>query len=326
MNVTVGTFNLNNLFSRFNFKGAIETLRQSNGSAGALTFRYEFTDPENVKIRTFMGRLVKAKPPEDTQIIANRILSMNVDVLSVQEVENIHILKAFNRDYLNNLYPYKALIEGNDPRYIDIGVLSKLPIQAITSYQTTVHPDDPAETVFGRDLLEVEIWNPTRTKKLFTLYNNHLKSHFVPHTQDPITGKQKADLRRKRQSEMIAEIVTSRMRPNSAYIIVGDMNDPVNSASLSPFVTSDDLNLHNALENPTETRPAKAESSGPDPQTTAWTHRFKRTGQPAEHLLYDQIWLSPSLFTKQTGAWIDRRTKHGGDGSDHDPAWIKLKL
>jgi len=23
---------------------------------------------------------------------------------------------------------------------------------------------------------------------------------------------------------------------------------------------------------------------------------------------------------------IDRRTKHGGDGSDHDPAWIKLDL
>ena len=24
--------------------------------------------------------------------------------------------------------------------------------------------------------------------------------------------------------------------------------------------------------------------------------------------------------------WINRRTKHGGDGSDHDPAWVELEL
>ena len=24
--------------------------------------------------------------------------------------------------------------------------------------------------------------------------------------------------------------------------------------------------------------------------------------------------------------WIDRRTKHAGDGSDHDPAWIEMDL
>lgn len=39
----------------------------------------------------------------------------------------------------------------------------------ITSFQTAVHPDDINKPVFGRDLLEVEILNPSRSKKLFTL-------------------------------------------------------------------------------------------------------------------------------------------------------------
>jgi hypothetical protein len=44
------------------------------------------------------------------------------------------------------------------------------------------------------------------------------------------------------------------------------------------------------------------------------------------YTLMDQLWLSPALAAKQTAAFIDRRTKVGGDGSDHDPAWVVLDL
>jgi hypothetical protein len=39
----------------------------------------------------------------------------------------------------------------------------------------------------------------------------------------------------------------------------------------------------------------------------------------------DQVWLSPALAAKQTGAF-ERRAKVSGDGSDHDPAWVTLDL
>ncbi|CAN5468867.1 MAG: hypothetical protein ACR2JP_11290 [Acidimicrobiia bacterium] len=32
------------------------------------------------------------------------------------------------------------------------------------------------------------------------------------------------------------------------------------------------------------------------------------------------------LGVAQTGAFIDRRDRLGGNGSDHDPAWITLDL
>ena len=324
MSIKVGTFNLNNLFSRFNFQGAIETLNQSEGSSGSLTIRYEFTDPNNYRVRTFRGKLVKAKDAGDTQKIANRIRDYDLDVVALQEVENIDILKKFNQAFLGSQYQYQVLIEGNDPRFIDVAVLSKLPIGAVTSFQTAIHPDDISKPVFGRDLLEVEIWNVGWKKKLFTLYNNHLKSHFVPTDQDSVSGIDKANQRRQHQAEMIAKIVEARMRPNSKYIILGDMNDPPDSPWLSPMVHSPGLSLFNALSNPIETRKSKFETVGPGPQTTAWTYRHKESGQPPTHLLYDHIWISPNLSNSFINAHIDRRTKHGGDGSDHDLAWIEL--
>lgn len=326
MNVTVGTFNLNNLFSRFNFQGAIETIRKADGAAGSMTIRYEFTDPDTYRIRTFLGQLVKAKDAADTAAIARRIIEMDVDVLAVQEVENVEILRRFNRDYLNGLYRHEILVEGNDARFIDVGLLSKLPVGAVTSHQTAPDPARPGEPVFGRDLLETKILNPSRTRLLFTVFNNHLKSKFVPFGQDPRRARIEADGLRRRQAEAISRIVGRRMRRDARYIVMGDMNDSPDAPTLQPMLTIDGRSLVNALENPQETRPPKAERSGPGPQTTAWTYRFKESGQLPRFQLLDQIWLSSALQDRQVAATIDRRRLHGGDGSDHDPAWIELEF
>jgi endonuclease/exonuclease/phosphatase family metal-dependent hydrolase len=272
-----------------------------------------------------MGKLVKAKNDKDTATIAKRIIAMDADVLAVQEVEDIDILKGFNTKHLANLYPYRVLIEGNDPRFIDVSLLSKLPIGAVTSHQTAVHPARPNETVFGRDLLETEIWSHDRKKKLLTIYNNHLKSHFGDEDDDG-QGKVDNDLRRTQQAEMIQTIVAARQNKNAKYVIVGDMNDTPDADPLQAMQTIDGNQMVNALTNPAETRPAKPETTGPGPQTTAWTYRHKESGQPPTHSLFDQIWLSPALAPALKSATIDRRTKHGGDGSDHDPAWIELEL
>ena len=324
MKISVGTFNLNNLFSRFNFAGAIDEL-QSGKAIGGLTIRYEFTDPKNYRIRTFLGKLVKAKSAEDTDQIAQRIISMNADVLAVQEVEDIDILKDFNRTNLKGLYPYQVLIEGNDPRFIDIGLLSKLPVGAITSFQTAVHRQNPGERVFSRDLVAAEIMNPNGSTLLFTLFNNHLKSHFGDEDNHG-EGTVDNDNRRRQQAEMVSEIVAQRMRLDSKFIILGDMNDPPDAAPLQSLLTIEGQHVFNALANPHETRPPKPEAGGHDPQNPSWTYRIKKPGQPPEHKLFDQIWLSPALAPSFRAAWIDRRTRHGGDGSDHDSAWIEMEV
>lgn len=322
MKITVGTFNLNNLFSRYNFKGEIDAIESENTTVNS-TVTYNFTEADTYRIRTFRGRLVKGKPRAERGTLAGRILAMNMDVLAVQEVEDIDTLDLFAREQLEGLYPYRVLVEGNDVRLIDLGLLSRFPIGAVISWRHRVHSANPGRPVFSRDLLQVEILNPARTRTLFTLFNNHLKSHFVPPQEDPVAGAAAANQTRARQAETIARIVRERLRPDSRYVIVGDMNDPPDSTWLEALVDSD-LGLVDALTHPVETRPAKADT--PPPPGPAWTHRFKQSGQPARYELFDQVWLSPALANKQTGAWIDRRTKHSGDASDHDPAWIELDL
>ncbi len=137
--------------------------------------------------------------------------------------------------------------------------------------------------MFSRDMLEVDILHPSRSKVLFKLFNNHLKSHFVEANVETVTEKQNNDLRRTRQAEVITEIVKARTRPNSAFLILGDMNDPPNSPCLKSFAEDKELKLINAISNPEETRPSKADT--PPPPNTAWTHRYKPTGKPAQYEL-----------------------------------------
>lgn len=321
MAVTIGTFNLNNLFSRYNFQAELD---EAPVEGGGITL--SLVDNEQYRVRTFMGRLVKAKPDKDTRIIAQRILAMNLDVLAIQEVEHIEILREFNSQYLNGLYPHVALIEGNDRRMIDVGFLSKLPFGAITSHQAVVHPDAPDERVFGRDLASVEILSRDRTRKLFTLYNTHLKSHFVSFPEDPVEGARKANIRRKQQAEMIAAVIGQKERSNTAYVLAGDMNDPPESEFLAPMLTIDGKSLYNALQDAVETRPAKAETEGPGPSSPVWTYRHNPGDGAPDYKLIDQIWLSEKLRPRLLSAHIDRRTRHGGDGGDHDPAWITLAI
>lgn len=324
MDVTVGTFNLNNLFSRFNFRAEIEQT-QPVGTDGELTSRYVFDDPEKVRVRTYKGKLVKGKAPEEQKLIAKRINTMDLDVLAIQEVEDIDTLRFFAARHLGHAYRFLSLIEGNDPRLIDLAVLSKFPVGAVTSWQHAVHPEAPDERVFSRDLLEVEILDPRDPDRhLLTVFNNHLKSQFVEHGLDPEEGRAAADARRRRQAESIARIVAARTRPDGRFLVLGDMNDTPDAPTLAPLATpSAQLGLTEALAEPQETRAPKADDP-PPPSSGSWTHRFKAAEQDAQYELFDQIWLSRSLTSQHRSSHIDRRTRHGGDGSDHDPAWVVL--
>jgi hypothetical protein len=76
--------------------------------------------------------------------------------------------------------------------------------------------------------------------------------------------------------------------------------------------------LVNALASPTEIGTVK--TTVELPASPAWTSTFKESRKPRTFDLIDQIWLSPALASKLTGAYIGRRRKLSRDGTDHDPA------
>jgi hypothetical protein len=58
--VAVGTFNLNNLFSRFDFRADVSTATASTVKIEERT-SFSFDDPGGFKLRTYLGKLVRGK-------------------------------------------------------------------------------------------------------------------------------------------------------------------------------------------------------------------------------------------------------------------------
>ena len=345
MDVRVGTFNLNNLFDRFNFEVDLGELPAEERDVRT-TYQWAFVgqgtgpgDPPPqldapvsstpiVRIqKDTSGQLITAKPVTAQQALSTRIATLDSDVLAIQEVENLDALRRFNRDVLADAYPYEVLIEGNDPRFIDVAVLSRLPVANITSHRFEVHPDDPTTPIFGRDLLELAVLNPSRKRRLLTLFVTHLKSKLVQFNDpDPDATEAANNLRRTRQAQTIARVVAARMRPTSRYMIVGDLNDSPTAATLQPMITG--LGLVDALTNVVESRPPPAATPDNSPTTIRWTHRHSVANAPDKFELFDQVWLSPPLATNLAHAEIERRVawnaSSAGVGSDHDPVWVRF--
>jgi len=354
MSVRIATFNCNNLFSRWNFQTELPDATTPAGTAGVLrgeapaVAELAGTEAEPAGaplvvtvevggatltgvLRTFQGRLVRGKDVKARVWIARRIAALDADVLAVQEVEDQDALDAFDRDELAPLgsaYPYRVVVEGNDPRRIDVGVLSRLPLGRVSSWRFRPDPADPARPVFSRDLLQVELLTPGRPVHLLV---NHLKSNYIPDEfrlsiAERQAARQAITARRRRQSEAIAAILRQQ-RLTRRIVVVGDMNDNPTSECMAPL-SETELTEHvttaATLPGPTRTGKLVADKFA-DRSPTAWTHRFK-TPAVTEYGLYDQIWTSSDLNPTVAASWIMRRTQITGDGSDHDPAAIDLDV
>jgi len=233
MDVTVGTFNLNNLFGRWNLyvevpearalRGAeapaavepprdwLEEPPQVSSARSAETRAAEPPDvqivlegdlvPGGIKWRTnpASGKVVFRKSAEARRLLARRIKEIDADVLALQEVENIEALSEFVDEERLDDYRHLVLVEGNDERLIDVAVMSKLPIGAVTSWRHRTYKNRPRERpIFSRDLLEVEILDERRKRVVVTLFNNHLKSKLAMNEVERRAGNTRRRRKRRR--------------------------------------------------------------------------------------------------------------------------------
>ena len=128
------------------------------------------------------------------------------------------------------------LIDGNDSRGIDVGLLSDYEIESMISH---VDDKDSVGTIFSRDCPEYRIKIPNNKTLLVMI--NHFKSKGY--------GSQASSNRkRKRQSQRVAEIYKQRLKERFEYIaIMGDFNDTPDKDPLSPLL-GPNSNLKDIME------------------------------------------------------------------------------
>ena len=205
------------------------------------------------------------------------IEAVSADVQCVVEVEDRLTLEHFSQALLKKKpFPFNILIDGNDPRGIDVGLLSKHPF---TKVQTHIFDkDDPAKKsrIFSRDCLEVEVALPGG-EALHVLVN-HFKSQGYG-------TKASNDARRKLQADRVVEILGAYDVKKDLVVVAGDFNDKPGNAPLAGLLgvanLTDVLAAHFA-----------------DPKER-WTYKDKSQ--------IDYLLVSKPLADAMTAAGVERR-------------------
>lgn len=237
-----------------------------------------------------------------TQMTAKVIKDVDADILAVIEAEDRISLKRFSEQLLkpiNAAYNSIMLIDGNDDRGIDVGLMTK---SGYTVESIVSHVDDTKDNpgIFSRDCPEFSISGDGVANVLILV--NHFKSKGYG-------SKVESDARRKRQASRVREIYDQRRSQGIDLIaIVGDLNDTPDSDPLSPLL-SDGSDLQEI-------------SDHPNFQGDGRKGTYKN-GTQSEKI--DYLLLSPLLFNRVTGGGVFRMGVWGGKNGTLFPHYQEMK-
>lgn len=264
--VSIATFNCENLFARFKFTAGV--------------------NPQDAVIDGWLADKTKFTINDETskKLTALAIKETKADVIALQEVESLLALRRFRNNYLKGKgYDHIIVLDGNDPRFIDVAIMSKYPLENIDTHVDEWNKEIKWYT-FSRDCLECDVILPEN--KRIRLFVNHFKSMFEKN--DPCNGRKKSQRKRQIQAERVKDLVLDEF-PNGEgeYVILGDLNDYLETDSQGETAI-DEITDWGMVENIIKRRTAEDQ----------WTHYYEGNSQcgfPKTYKQLDYILLSKTL-------------------------------
>ena len=197
-------------------------------SLNAFNFADDINDPDKDGGGT-------PKLPFNVEALATVIRDSKADIIALQEVEHIELLRKMCEDYdLSERFPEIVLIEGNDGRGMDVALMSRYPIESFETHRDHVlgyakqDKKEEKPLFFSRDLLGADISLPNgESLRVFT-------NHFI------MPGK-KFDEKRLMEAEAAKEIVerAAREDPVDYQVMMGDFNAERGSGVMETFTEED---------------------------------------------------------------------------------------
>lgn len=283
--VRIATFNAENLFARFRFKGVKKKgpdgkyIKGPDGKAKYFPLTGKALEKVAADGWAVDRTLFLDFDETSRRLTAQAIRETRADIIGLQEIEAMDTLKRFvrNKKYLGGEgYKYLALIDGNDPRFIDVALLSKHPFLNLRTHQFARTKDGKAY-VFSRDCLEVEVALPGG--RTITVFVNHFKSM--------IGGREETMPRREAQAKEVVRILKERFGGDPGkgdWAVLGDLNDYMPSTAIR------ELAKQPWMVNVVERIADLGER---------WTHYFSKEKHYSQ---LDYILLSRSLADRNPGA------------------------
>lgn len=248
------------------------------------------------------------------------IRDVNADILAVVEAENRIVLQQFTEFVFDRVVvelpvderptPYDnfMLIDGNDDRGIDVGLMTKagFDIGLMRSHINDRRPG--GQRVYSRDCPEYAVTTPDG--ELIWVLPNHFKSKFGGNDARSIA-------KREAQAARTAEIYENlRANRHDNVVVLGDLNDTPDSDPLQPLLAGTDL--QDVATHP-NFDPAPFNVSANNTNRGIGTFGLGNDSNKLDYLL-----LSPALFARVDDAGVFRKGAWPGVRPPRWPVYPEL--
>jgi len=315
MDIRIATFNIENLFTRFDFAsfGSSYNAEKSRRYLPPIVnFLADFDGTDLTNFDDFRDLVRSASVSQDDdkrQHTALTIRDTDADIVCLQEVDSVSALVRFRDQYVKKLQAndYKQVIlhEGNDPRGIDVAAIAtdNLPVMSrshahltrsffgdaaerdalVTEYPVAKEYMGGRGRIFNRDCLELEIRKQGTELTVF-----------VCHFKSMSGGREKTISERTVESLAVRKIILDKFDDPAAanWIVLGDLNDyqqqlKVRANGDEEIVTEDQSGIDPLLDNGFSVNIVDRRD-----EKDRWTHYYAGGNTKTQ---LDYILLSPAL-------------------------------
>lgn len=226
--------------------------------------------------------------------VADVLAGLDADVVVLQEVENEAVLADLVKQPklvgAGKTYKAISLVQGNDPRGIDVGVISRFPLTDVVSHKDERFYEGQG---FSRDCVEAHVDFNSRE---IILLGIHFRSQIDSQGSD-------ADKKRLAEAQQTRKIADSlaMTSPRAGILVLGDFNDYTDQPPMK------------VIQGDPDSKTAYTSAAGLLPESQRYTLTFN-----GDKRIYDDQWANPIMTGFRDAASVT--VVHGrSDVSDHAP-------